>query len=48
MVVEAAIVWAAAGVAGLLGHWPRVSLWLERALGVTFIGLALRLAAERR
>ncbi len=26
---------------------PRISLWLERALGITFIGLALRLAAER-
>ncbi len=48
LAVEAGLILAASRAARFLGAKPRISLWLERLLGLVFIGLAVRLATERQ
>jgi threonine/homoserine/homoserine lactone efflux protein len=44
-----ALAWSAGSVGARLSKQPRIALWLERATGVVFIAMALRLAlAERK
>jgi RhtB (resistance to homoserine/threonine) family protein len=44
-----ALAWSAGSVGARLIRQPRIALWLERATGIVFIAMALRLAfAERK
>jgi threonine/homoserine/homoserine lactone efflux protein len=48
-VAYASLAWSAGSVGARLVRQPRVALWLERATGLVFVAMALRLAvAERR
>lgn len=42
------VAWAAARAAALAGAESAVRLWLERSLGVSFVGLGLKLALAQR
>jgi threonine/homoserine/homoserine lactone efflux protein len=48
-VAYSALAWSAGSVGARLVRQPRIALWLERATGIVFIAMAVRLAlAERK
>jgi threonine/homoserine/homoserine lactone efflux protein len=43
-----ALAWSAGSVGARLARQPRIALWLERATGIVFIAMAVRLALAQR